>query len=74
MIKKLILTVLLLSIFLVGCQQVQKQPEEIAPTEPVTEEAEISIDSEISEIDALDADLDLEELDNIEAELDEINW
>jgi hypothetical protein len=69
MIKKLILTILLLSIFLVGCQQAIE-----TPTEPVTEEAEISIDSEISEIDTLDADLDLEELDNIEAELDEINW
>tara|TARA_Y100000310_G_C20566142_1_gene755583 strand:+ start:680 stop:895 length:216 start_codon:yes stop_codon:yes gene_type:complete len=71
MIKKLILTILLLSVFLVGCQQAQQK---ITPTEPVTEEAEINIDSEIAEIDALDADLDLEELDNIEAELDEINW
>ena len=70
MIKKLILTVLLLSIFLVGCQQAQ---QEITPSE-TTEESEINIDSEISEIGTLDADLDLEELNSIDAELDEINW
>jgi len=66
MIKKIILTALILNILLVGCQKA----EEVI----VTEATDISVDTEISEVDALDEELNLDELDNLEAELDEINW
>lgn len=69
MIKNIILITLILSLFLVGCKKVEEP--QIIPTEPTPD---ISIESEISEIDSLDKDLDLGELENLEAELDEINW
>ena len=71
MIRRIILTMLILSILLLGCQ---KEEEVITQTEEVSVETEINIDAEIAEIDSLDADLNLDELDNLEAELDEINW
>lgn len=71
MIKNIILITLILSLFLLGCQK-----KEIPAEEPTVTPAEtdISIQSEISEIDSLDEELDLGELENLEAELDEIDW
>ena len=62
MIKKLILITLILSLFLTGCQPVEETTEDI------------SVNSEITEIDSLDEDLNTDDLDSIEDDLDEINW
>ena len=71
MIKNTILITLILSLFLAGCQKAE-EPTVTTPEAPA--ETDISIESDISEIDTLDEELDLGELDNLEAELDEINW
>ena len=79
MIKKIILISLIL-IVLVGCQKTEELQGEIGSdsieTEGIDSEAapEISIESDIAEIDSLDSELSMDDLDGIESDLDEINW
>jgi len=69
-IKKIILITLILTLVLIGCKKVEEVESAIeAETTP-----DISIESDVSEIDSLDEDLGLGELENLEKELDEINW
>jgi len=70
--KKIILITLIL--ILIGCQKAEEPKVEITPEQPAEIPSDISIESDISEIDSLDQDLNIEELENIETELDEINW
>lgn len=72
MIKKIILITILL--VLVGCKKAEEPRVEITTKQPAETIADISINSDISEIDSLDKDLDAGELENLEVEIDEINW
>jgi len=77
--KKIVLIALVLSLFLMGCQKAEEPAEEVTTTPETTETPEettpeISIESEITEIDSLDEDINLDDLEGIESELDEINW
>lgn len=72
MIKKVILMALIL--VLVGCQKAEEPKTETMPATSETTPEEISIDSDIAEIDSLKENLYMEDLDSIETELDEINW
>lgn len=72
---KIILALIVLMLFIVGCgkKAVEDVGEETTEdTGGVEEETDISDD--ISEVDTLEEDLDLAELENLEKELDEIDW
>ena len=74
MVKNIILTALILSLILVGCQKTEK-PATTPTQEPAaTSESSINIDSDVSGIDSIEKELNAGELDNLEKELDEINW
>ena len=66
-IKNIILITLILTLLIVGCQKVEEKEVE-------AETPDISIESDVAEIDSIDEDLGLGELENLEGELDEINW
>ena len=70
MTRKIILITLILTLVLIGCKKV----EEVEPAIEAETTPDISIESDVSEIDSLDEDLGLGELENLETELDEINW
>lgn len=69
MIKNIILITLIL--ILIGCQKVE-EPKVTAKEAKTT--PDISIESDVSDVNSIDNELNTKELDNLESELDEINW
>lgn len=66
--KKLIIAILIISLFLFGC----------APKEPTLETTGVAdvddVSSEITDVDVIDDDLSGEELDNLDQDLANLDW